>query len=450
MSKRLFVCLLLSIFFGIFCFESSSLISQEMPANKAARLKINKTTFEETLAGQKAPTGKIFLVLETHWENIHPKQKIEKSKLEGKQDRTMGVGGLTGGGQKGKEEYVDADVAYQVPNFFDHAYCLADGKSYPLDKLTEKVPGGLELKKAFRIEKLGEKKPANFVYVVPKDAKNLAFQFFDYSNGHILVPIKGDLALARGAGGDAGKVLDQFKNDFIDITANKMDFQAEFKGDKAPEGWQFAVVELGGKSLSEGNIIQIRPKDYLWLSTNDGFLYYCGGATTTEGGMIRFTPEVYQNQEIAFLVPAAAKDFTLGVRVKNSVYNLKLNPRFQAEIPGALASHRDGETMEIFVYGLRQEGDRTVLDLGIQSLVNSGIEIQTSQQFILKTGEENISFDEASTGALFHRPPDPFTIPPQTFVRFELAYKANKVPTALYYRGYESEKTFELDKIRKS
>ena len=448
MSKRLFIRLFLSIFFGIFCFESSGLISQEMPANKAAKLKIGETRFETELAGQKAPPGKLFLVLGTEWENIHPKQKIEKSKLEGKQDRTMGVGGLTGGGQKGKEEYVDADVAYQVPNFFDHAYCLADGKSYPLDRLTEQTPGGIGLKKAFSVTKFGEKKQVTFVYVVPKDAKNLAFQFFDYSNGHLLVPIKGDLALARGAGGGAGKVLDQFKDDFIDISANKMDFQAEFKGEKASVGWQYAVVELGGKSLSEGNIIQIRPKDYLWLNTNDGYLYYCGGATTTEGGLIRFTPEVYQNQEVAFLVPAAAKDFTLGVRIKNKVYNLKLNPRFQPEIPKALASHRDGKTMEISIYGMRKESEKTILDLGIQSFVNSGIEIQTSQQFILKTGEESVNFDVESTGALFHRPPDPFTIPPQTFVRFELAYKSGKVPTALYYRGYESEKTFELSKIR--
>lgn len=416
----------------------------ERPSNSAARVKILKADFEEEIAGRTAPAGQAYLKLNLEWENIHPKQKIEKSKLEKKPDRTMGVGGLLGGKVKGEEEYVEADVAYQVPNFFDHAYCLADGKSYPLDRLTEQVPGGAGLKAAFAIAKFGEKKPVTFIYLVPKDAENLAFQFFDYANGHILVPIKGDLTLARGAEGGVGKVLDKFKDNFMEVAANRLDFQAEYQGQKAPEGWRYAVVELAGKSLASGNIIQIRPNDYVWLSTDDGYLYYCGGATTAEGGMIRFTPEVYENQEVAFLVPAAADNFTLGIRVRNDVYNLKLSPKFKLEIPKALASHRDGKTMEIFVYGSRREGDRTILDLGIQSLVTSGIDIQTSQQFILKCGEESVNFDEASTGALVRRPPDPFTIPPQAFVRFELAYKNGKAPTALYYRGYESENYFKL------
>jgi len=447
MPKKTALSFVLVFIFALLARASAESVT-ESPSNKAARVKILKADFEGELAGAPAAEGKTYLALSLEWENIHPQQKIEKSKLEKKPDRTMGVGGLTGGKAKGEEEYVDADVAYQVPNFIDHAYCLADGKSYPLDKLTEQVPGGIGLEKAFAIKKFGEKKQVTFVYVVPEDAKNLAFQFFDYSNGHILVPIKGDLTLARGAGGGGGMALDQFKDDFIDIAANKMDFQAEFKGEKAPEGWQYAVVELAGKSLASGNIIQIRLKDYIWLSTNDGYLYYCGGATTSEGGLVRFTPEVYQNQEVAFLVPAAAKDFALGMRIRNSVYNLKLSLDFALEKHKVLSSHRDGKTMEILVYGLRQEGDKTVLDLGIQSLVTSGIEIQASQQFILKTGEESISFDAAATAALFHRPPDPFTIPPQTFIRFELAYKNDKAPTALYYRGYESEKTFELNEIR--
>jgi hypothetical protein len=416
----------------------------ESPSNKAAKLKILKAEFEAVLAGAQAPEGNSYLALSLEWENIHAKQKVEKSKLEKKQDRTMGVGGLAGGKENKAEEYVDVDVPYQIPNFFDHAYCLADGKSYPLDRLTEQVPGGIGLRDEFALRKFGEKKQVNFVYVVPKDAKNLAFQFFDYSNGHILIQIKGDLTLARGAGGGVGKALDRFKDEFIEIAANSMRFQSDFKDEKAPSGWRYAVVELGGKSLSSGNIIQIKPDEYIWLSTPEGYCYYGAGATTVEGGMIRFTPEVYENQELAFLVPVTAESFTLGVRIQNKVYALKLSPNFQPQAPKPLLSHRDGTTMDVFIYGTRREGDKVILDFGIKSLVTSGIEIQTSQQFILKTTEGDVPFDEEATGALFQRPPSPFTIPPQTFVRFELAYKTDKSPTALYYRGYESENTFKL------
>ena len=88
------------------------------------------------------------------------------------------------------------------------------------------------------------------------------------------------------------------------------------------------------------------------------------------------------------------------------------------------------------------------MDLGIKSLAKSGIEIQSDQQFVLKGGEEDITPEETATQALVHRPPTPFVIPPQAFVRFELAYATETVPATLYYRGYESEQNFDLGKLR--
>lgn len=451
MSKRLFICLLLSVFLGFFCFESSSLNSQEMPANKAAKLKIDETKFETELAGQKAPAGKLFLVLETEWENIHPKQKIEKSRLEGKQDRTMGVGALTGGGQKGKEEFVDSDVAYKIPKLFDHAYVLVDGRSFALDPLTEKMLNGVGIQKAFEIAKFGERKKADLVYVIPKEAKNIAFQLFDYSNGHILVRIKGDLKLAAGASGPAGKGLDQITDEFVEIAANRMNFQDGYKGEKAASGWRYVLIEIGGKSLSGGSakdIVQIKPQEYTWLTTSEGYLYYSCGGSTTEDGFIRFTPEVYQSQELAFLVPASIKDFSLGIRINNKVYSLKLSGKSFPEAFKALATHRDGNTMDVMIFGIRKEGGKTIVDLGIRSLAKSGLEIQTSQQFLLVVGDQKVNFNEAATKTLFHRPPEPFIIPPQAFVRFELAYQTEATTSSLYYRGYESENYFKLPAVR--
>jgi hypothetical protein len=425
----------------------------ESLSNKAAKVKIIKAEFEVELAGLKAPEGKVYLQLQTEWENVHPKQKVKKSDLEGKPDRTMGVGGLMGGKKKEKEEdYVDMDVPYVVPNFFDHVYLLVDGQAYSLDKLTEVIPGGYSLNKDFTIPKLGERKKVQFVYLVPAGAKNIAFQFFDYSFGHILVPIQGDQKLSAGAGAPAGRYLDQIKDSMIEMAAQALKFQNEYKGEEAPEGWRYAVAELSGKSLSAsgamGNIIQIEPEENVWLLTKEGYLYYSCGGSTTEDGFIRFTPEFSQNQEVAFLVPSSIKDYALGLRLQNRVYTLKLDPKFEPETPQPLATHRDGKTMEIFLYGMRRKGDHVILDLGIKSLVQSGIEIQTDQQFILKAGDEDVSFDEVATSSGFHRPPEPFTIPPKSFVRFELAYETEGAPASLYYRGYESEKYFDLIKLK--
>jgi len=452
MSKKSRIVFLFVFLFG-FTLGTWGLIQEETAANKAAKASLIKFSLDAELAGQKAPQGKIYVLLQTEWENIHPKQKVKKSDLEGKPDRTMGVGELREGKEKEKkEDYVDMDVPYVIPNFFDHAYLLADGQTYSLDKLTEVIPGGYSLNKDFSIPKLGDRKKVQFVYLVPAEAKNIAFQFFDYSYGHILVPVKGDRKLSVGTGAPAVRFLDQIKDSMVEIAARAINFQNEYKEEEAPEGWRYAVAELSGKSLSGsaemGNIIQVQPEENIWVTTKEGYLYYSCGGSTTEDGFIRFTPEFSQNQEVAFLVPSAIKDYALGIRLQNRVYTLKLDPKYQAETARPLATHRDGRTMEVFLYGMRKDGDNVVLDLGIKSLVKSGIDIQSDQQFILEGGEEEVYPEETATQALPHRPPTPFVIPPQTFVRFELAYVIEGVPTSLRYRGYESEGKLALPGLK--
>ena len=452
MSKKSFPILLFIFLLGFSLF-TLGLSQQETAANKAAKASLIKFSLDTELAGQQAPQGKIYVLLQTEWENIHPKQKVKKSDLEGKPDRTMGVGQLREGKEKEKkEDYVDMDVPYVIPNFFDHAYLLADGQTYSLDKLTEVIPGGYSLNKDFTIPKLGDRKKVQFAYLVPAEAKNMAFQFFDYSFGHIQVPVQGDQKLAVGKGAPAGRYLDQIKDTMVEMAAQAIHFRDAYKEEEAPEGWHYAVAELSGKSLSGsaemGNIIQIQPEENIWVTTKEGYFYYSCGGSTTDDGFIRFTPEFSQNQEVAFLVPSSIKDYALGLRIQNRVYTLKLGPEFQLETPKALASHRDGKTMEVYLYGMRKDGDNFVLDLGIRSLVKSGLEIQSDQQFILKAGEEDVYPEETATQALPHRPPTPFVIPPQAFVRFELAYATEAVPTTLRFRGYESEGKLALPGLK--
>jgi len=454
-ARAIFVLSLAVLFFSFLAAYQESASVSEQTANKAAKVTVTGSDFEKDVTTQAAPAGKSFFVLETEWKNIHPKQKIEKSQLEGKQDRTMGVGGLmTGGKSEKKEEMVDADVAYLVPSFLDHAYLLADGESYALDKLTERVPGGIGLTKEFSLPKQGDTKKVRFVYLIPEKAKNIAFQFFDYSYGHILIPLKGDLKLAAGSGGAAkSKALGSLKDDYLELAATALDFRTDYADEEAPEGWRYAVVKLSGKSLSgnasQKDIVQVEPTEYIWLATKNGHIYYgCGGSTTDEG-FIRFTPDFFQSQEVAFIVPASEKEFSLGLRVQNRVYALALNAPPAAE-PAAKpqAIHRDGKTMEVMLFGARREKGLVILDLGIRSLVKSGVEIQADAQFILKAGGEDVSFDEDATAALFHRPPTPFTIPPQSFVRFELAYATEAAPASLYYRGFEGEGKLALPGLK--
>ncbi len=430
------------------CQKDDKTAVSEQNANKAASVKISKSTFCQELAGEPAPSGWIYLVLETEWENIHPKQKVEKKKLEGKTDRTMGVKTFAQREGKKKEEYVEVDVAYMIEEFFNHAYLVVDGLAYSLNKLTEDIPGGVSLQEPFTIAKKGEVRQANFVYLIPQAAKNIGFQFFDYDYGHIFLPVQGDLKAARGRGKPPGKVLGQIKAREVEIAAHSIDFQKEYAGDSAPDGWHYALVQLSGKSLSGKNIkniVQIEPEEYAWVTTDGGYFYYSVGGSTTDEGFIRFTPEIYQHQELAFLIPSAALVDQLGLRIKNEVFQLSLTDKKPEGLPKPIATYRDGNTMEVMVFGVHKAEGKLVLDLGLRSLVkSSGIEIQKDAQFVLNAGGEKFNVDEDSTEALAHRPPDPFIIPPGMFVRFELAYDTNASPSSLYFRGYESENYFKL------
>jgi hypothetical protein len=439
--------LLIFLFFVLVWPFGISAESAEEASNKAVSVKILESTATLEVSGEKASKGRVFIVLETEWENIHPKQKVEKDKMEGKTDRTMGVGTLAGRKQKKKTEYVEADVTYMVEKLFDHAYLVADGLAYSLDEMTETVPEGIELREPFTIAKQGEKRKAVFIYSIPENAENIGFQFFDYEYGHILLPIKGNLKEAKGAGKPPGKVLDQIQTDDVEIAVHSFDFQTTHADDEASEGWEYAVVHLSGKSLSGKtvkDIVQIEPTEYTWISIEGGYIYYASGGTLTEQGMIRFTPEIFQHQQLVFLTPKSERVHQLSIRLRNDVFQLNLTDSKPKGIPKSIATHRDGDVMEVMVFDVRIENGNVILDLGIQSLATSGIEIQKDAQFMLVVNDEQISSDDSLTDDLPHRPPTPFTIPPKTFVRFELAFETSDSPTSLYYRGYSSENYFRL------
>ena len=443
---------ILSVFFAfsfviIFGYARENDMPSAESKNKAVEVKLTNKAFSNELAGITAPRGKVFLIIETQWENIHPKQKVEKDKLEGKTDRTMGVGALGGRKKKKETEYVDMDVAYQIGKFYDHAYILVNGLAYSLHEVTEEIPEGLKIREAFTIQKKGDLRKANLVYLIPEEDQNLSFQFFDYEYGHISIPVQGDPEAARGSGEIPGDTLGFVKSNLLEIAAHSVTFYDKYANASVPDGWKYAVVRISGKSLSGGSvkdILQIEPEEYTWVTTEDGYFYYAVGGSTTQEGMIRFTPEIYQHQELAFLIPESEEVSQLGVRITNDVFQLNLTDAKPRGIPKAIATHTDGDVMEVRLFGLREENGGYIVNLGIQSLTTSGIEIQAQQQFILKASGEQIFLSEEKTDSLHKKPPTPFLVPPKSFIRFELSFDSLSSPDSLYFRGYESEATLTL------
>lgn len=424
-------------------FENSS-------SNDAVRLTVASSHLEPNFAGLHAPDGWVFAALPTSWQSIHPRQEIEKSKLEGKSDHTFGVGSFARRETAEDREYVEVDVAYEIPSLRDHVYLLADGVAYALDEGNEPIEGSIDPNSELVIDKQGEVKDLDLLFLVPDDAEHLALQLLDYSDGHILVPVRGKIKRARGDGRPPKGCIDEKVTENLEIATRSNEFSDAYGRRQAGPGRTFAIVDLVGKSLSRGggmgNIVEIDPTQYLWVTTDGGFVHYAEACGGTGGRPIRFTPEVFQHQTVAFLIPDTADRLRLGVRERNEVVELDLTELRPKGLPGAMARHTDGDVMEVLFFGSRRQAHQVIVDLGIRPLTEGrGLEIRPSSQFRLVAGERDLRMDAGATGALPHPPPEPFIVPPGTPVRFELAFTTDDTPTDLKVRGFRSETRIGLE-----
>jgi hypothetical protein len=190
-----------------------------------------------------------------------------------------------------------------------------------------------------------------------------------------------------------------------------------------------------------GNIVQLEPSEYTFLLTDGGFLRYAAGGSVNDAGFIRFTPEVPQRQELAFMVSQEDERLTLGLRLRNEVVTLELTEDPPEGFPRrGEDSHEDGEVLEVILFGSRQDGGNRIVDLGLRPRVeNQGLEIQAGAQFLLQSDGNEIPPDLEATEARDGRPPKPFIIPPGTPVRFELVFPTGGDADGIRYRGFRSE-----------
>lgn len=422
---------------------------REAPAsNTAVELQVVSSEMRTEIGGRALGKGEALLVVNAVANNVHPKQEVERSRLEGKPDRTMGSGGLLRGGGGGSEEMVEVDVAYKIPRLADHFFVLADGLAY---SLFDRELGGEDLAdpdSGLLIEKQGQVEELRIAAVVPQQASDLALQLLDYANGHVTAPIRGRVKRAIGDGQLPKDSLSEAVTSQLEIAARAVELQDRYGDRIAPSGLQFAVVELVGRSRSAsgamGNIVELDATRYLWVVFDDGYLAYAEPPPGPAGKLIRFPPELLLLQEVAFLVDEGAENLRLGIRVQNEVVELQLAGR-KPRLPPARGRHVDGDVMEVLLFDSQVSGDRVVLDLGLKSLLaEQGLEIQLAAQFLLRAGELDVELDRSATGSLTHSPPEPFIVPPGASVRFELAYTTAGVPSALRVRGFRSEGTIEL------
>ena len=404
-----------------------------MAANKAVSVRVTGMAFQKDFAGFEAGDGEVYLVLDTEWTNIQARQEVARSSLEGKADRSMGAGSLTGGSAGGNSAMVLVDVGYKIPKLGDHVFALADG--YALDL----TAGSIAPDQPLSIPGHGETRSLRLAFRVEESARSLAFHFFDYRNGPVSLALTGGPAPAQAQPGPLSRLPRA-----LELSA-AVERTSDRAGDlEAPADWQFVSLALRGRSLARSgkiaSILELHPQGEAWLEIDGGYLFAPTPAAGVNPAVLRFTPDFFQQREIVFLAPRNVSNSRLGLRLGDDVLGIDLGGQAPVAPPVAFSTYLDGDAMRVEVYALRSIDGAFVLDLGVAPLLEGkGLEIDTGKQFAALVAGQRLEYDPGLTSGLAFGVGETLVVPPGTAVRFELAFAANEQPAALVVRGFRGE-----------
>ena len=409
--------------------------------NGAVRVRVRGAETATALDEERASEGKLFLVLDTRWENLRRGSTRGLPGAGGGPGLGAGAGGLgmgmgapAGGGE------ARSDKSYRLARPLDQLFLRIGGLAFRLHPATEAGPDALALQEALLLAKAGDVRSVRLVFVVPKDASDIALEVRDPQRGDIVLPVRGDLDQALGAG-EPMQGIATAETSFADVALRRIAVQASYLDSPAPAGWHYAVASLGIRAASADRgadeVVLLDPSTASWATTPEGYIYYPTGSATAIDGSLRLVPGVPHYQELAFAVPAEARALGVGLRLGNRVTRLAPTGQGWDVIPTPISRHRDGDVAEILLLGERDAGSRRVLDIALRSLIDQGLEVQ-GRQFQLTANGATLFPDAEATAELLHRPPSPFLVPPNQLVRFELAYDTNAAPQVLHYQGFAS------------
>jgi len=415
-------------------------VTERQYMNEGVAVRVLEARTVKQLEQVDAVSGNRFLLLSLEWKNISPKVMTRS----GKPDRTMGAGSLFGGnasGDKAGKSHIEKDVAYKVPKWGDHLFVVADGVAHAPHWAGANMVAGAGPRDSLTLGRFGQAKQQWLAFEIPAATHALALYFFDYNNGNIVLPLTGISPVLEPQKAVTEDAIRRVSRDDLDLLARTVRFAGEFGGIKAPPKWKFAIVDFIGKSLSgtsaRRDIFQIDTEKYVWLYGDGGYLYPAI-RSSNNGGVIRFTPEVYKWDQTAFLVPEDGENFMLGLRFGSDVTLLQLGDTPPELAPESFAEYQDGDVMKLHVFGGRRENDKLVVDLGAAAMAGGkGIELSPYRQFYVMAMGNKIPVDRKATQSLAHGAGRAIVVPPDNLVRFSLVFDAPDDGT-LDYKGVKS------------
>lgn len=427
---------------------ANSGVTEQQYGNEGVAVRVLEARTAHQLDQIDAAPGNRFLLLSLEWKNISPRVMTKS----GKPDRTMGAGSLFGGsasgGNNGKS-HIEKDVAYKVPKWGDHLFVVADGVARSPHWAGANMSAGVGPSDSLMLGRFAEVKQQWIAFEIPAATRALALYFFDYSKGHIVLPLTGASPVLQPGKAVTENAVRRVSRGDLDLVVRPVRFAAEFGGTKAPREWKFAIVDFIGKSLSGSSarrdIFQIDIDKYAWLYGDGGYLYPAM-QSSNESGDIRFTPEVYKWDQAVFLVPESGENFNLGLRFGSDVSVLPLGNTPPALAPNSFAQYEDEGMMTLHVFAKRRDNDKLIVDLGAEAMASGkGIELSPYRQFFVTALGNKIPVNKSATQLLAHGAGSAIVVPPDGLLRFSLVFDAPD-DGVLDYRGLKSSGEISLAK----
>lgn len=328
--------------------------------NRALEVRVESFQVVSEYAGRKAADGRAWLVVGSEWTNVIPMSYVYGT---------------------------ERPVAFHIGDFNEILFAVVNGSR--LARLQTELtsgPGGLT-EREFKLEYLGSSRRGVAVFDVPASGiESLEMRFYDFSHGHIRLPL-----LRKD--GAAPKPVASAKNELLE--AEVRSFRKDPTG--APDGMTFVRVDLGARSVWELEVdaTAFDPKakkddrtrvptlgrwedlDRLISLVVDGD----SAVAPRSAASAILLPDATTGEELVFLVPKSAKSLELRIDFVPMGVPGREDPLLPAPIvlalegrrpsatqPKALVTAQDGD-VRLDVTARTREGRFLVVEI---SILNEG------------------------------------------------------------------------------
>lgn len=417
---------------------------------KAVQITIEGVATAAQVGSRQARPGHEFVIVDVSLKNVIPLTAVDPNARN-----AQGVGGLGGFGNNRRPSTDPKDLQmvstpYVIPFLPKIFWLMTDGRfADTVDMEAQAATAGALPAGGFTVANFEEVVRGKLVFQAPASARYRAFQSYDNTHGHALIPLTGTAPPAP-----PGIVGTARHNDVMQLAVTEAGFS---QAGSPPAGLKYYVVGLRGISRSPKDVVDLQFGEFVFLQSEQGCIWQpdreTDGLSRPFGDVASFPPTSPNEGQVAFLISDATKRARLIVapRTGGSIV-LPTSGDFTPSWPAPQVTIEDGATLKVHVLPTPAPPatlpppaagrEHLLLDVVVENLKPSqGIEFQGTMQLRLMTPDGGFIQPSSSLSSqLACRLGDTGVIPAGGSRRFAFVYDVpTGMPPKLQYRGFEKD-----------